>query len=390
MALVWIAHLEGGPQRVNHAAARVGSYIYSFGGYSTGENFEHPKPMDIHVLCTVTNRWKSLPTPTDPHEIKKCVPYQRYGHTACAYGTKIYIWGGRNDSAACNRLFCYDTVSQKWSCPTVKGSIPGARDGHAACIINDKMYITGGFIDHEQFAEGLHALDLTTMTWFYIQTKSGPSYRDFLSATAIDGKIYVFGGRGDVYEPYHTGQETYDNTLYMYDPQTNDWAVKEDSQNAPVGRRSLSTFAHNHRLYIFGGYNGLKKAHYNDLYYYDTIRNKWSGELNTLGNRPCKRRRQTCIAMGGRVYLFGGTSPGSDFKYVESDDEESDTIERGLVDLNDLFILDLNPSLKTLCLVAVINYKLDVTELPKSIRMEILWMTQNNNISKPLSRPCTG
>lgn len=108
-----------------------------------------------------------LPITTDPKELK-CVPYQRYGHTACAYGQKIYIWGGRNDRSACNRLFCYDTEKQQWSCPTVYGCIPRARDGHAACIIGDKMYIIGGFIDDEQYAEGLHALDLRTMTWEYI------------------------------------------------------------------------------------------------------------------------------------------------------------------------------------------------------------------------------
>jgi hypothetical protein len=29
----WSVHLEGGPRRVNHAAAAVGDRIYSFGGY---------------------------------------------------------------------------------------------------------------------------------------------------------------------------------------------------------------------------------------------------------------------------------------------------------------------------------------------------------------------
>jgi hypothetical protein len=29
----WSVHLEGGPRRVNHAAAAVGDRIFSFGGY---------------------------------------------------------------------------------------------------------------------------------------------------------------------------------------------------------------------------------------------------------------------------------------------------------------------------------------------------------------------
>ena len=31
--MLWSVHLEGGPRRVNHAAAAVGDRIYSFGGY---------------------------------------------------------------------------------------------------------------------------------------------------------------------------------------------------------------------------------------------------------------------------------------------------------------------------------------------------------------------
>lgn len=52
MAMVWTTRLEGGPRRVNHAAARVGNSIYSFGGYCTGHDFRQLKPIDVHILCT--------------------------------------------------------------------------------------------------------------------------------------------------------------------------------------------------------------------------------------------------------------------------------------------------------------------------------------------------
>lgn len=50
--MYWTAHLEGGPRRVNHAAAAVGELVYSFGGYNTGENYNEQRPMDVHVLNT--------------------------------------------------------------------------------------------------------------------------------------------------------------------------------------------------------------------------------------------------------------------------------------------------------------------------------------------------
>jgi len=48
----WTVHLDGGPRRVNHAAVVIGSYIYSFGGYCTGENFDEVRAIDVHVLNT--------------------------------------------------------------------------------------------------------------------------------------------------------------------------------------------------------------------------------------------------------------------------------------------------------------------------------------------------
>ena len=48
----WTVHLEGGPRRVNHAAAAVGPHVFSFGGYCTGESYGHWKPIDCHILDT--------------------------------------------------------------------------------------------------------------------------------------------------------------------------------------------------------------------------------------------------------------------------------------------------------------------------------------------------
>lgn len=37
--MYWLAHLEGGPRRVNHTAVAIGDYIYSFGGYCSNEDY---------------------------------------------------------------------------------------------------------------------------------------------------------------------------------------------------------------------------------------------------------------------------------------------------------------------------------------------------------------
>jgi N-acetylneuraminic acid mutarotase len=94
---------------VNHAAVVVEDKIYSFGGYCTGDNYRRRRPMDVHGLNTSNFRWCALPLPKQNDPQSACVPYQRYGHTAVAFGDKIFVWGGRNDEADCNVLFCFDT-----------------------------------------------------------------------------------------------------------------------------------------------------------------------------------------------------------------------------------------------------------------------------------------
>lgn len=387
--MYWTVHLEGGPRRVNHAAVVVTDKIYSFGGYCTGENYHKRRPMDIHILNTANFRWCALPLPRHNDPQWSCVPYQRYGHTAVAYGDKIFVWGGRNDEAACNILFCFDTSSLQWSCPQVSGMIPGARDGHSACIIDHCMYVFGGFEEEiDRFSQDVHALDLRTMKWRYVIAQGEPpSYRDFHSATTLGHRMYIFGGRGDLNGPYHSQEEVYCSDIMYLDTFTGRWHRPVTSGNVPMGRRSHSAFVYQDYLYIFGGYNGLCDEHFNDLYRFSAERNEWC-IVQTHGRPPSKRRRQSCLVVGDKVFLFGGTSPfpGHHPCYLqELDDGHAEGLDTKLMDHNDMHILDFAPSLRTLCMLVVIQYRLDQLWLPEDIKMELHAMTTNNSISRSLN-----
>lgn len=69
--------LPSGPRRVNHASVSIGDYIYSFGGYCSGEDYRLSRPMDVHVLNVLNLRWSLLPTRKDKKYPN--VPFQRYG-----------------------------------------------------------------------------------------------------------------------------------------------------------------------------------------------------------------------------------------------------------------------------------------------------------------------
>jgi len=440
--LRWTIRLEGGPRRVNHAAVAIGDKIYSFGGYCTGEDYENTRPIDVHVLDTVTYRWSIVNTGRWVGAWERIIPYQRYGHTSVAWEDKAYIWGGRNDRAgACNRLYSFDPASRTWKRPNVLGQIPGARDGHSACVIRDAMIIFGGYEeDEDRFSNEIHSFCFLTMTWTHVIVSGDPaSWRDFHSATAVgDRYMIVFGGRSDYGAPFHTNHEFYCKKVHVFDTRTNRWSQPQVLGDAPTGRRSHSAFVHKDMVYIFGGYNGNEDRHFADLWCLDPSSYVWT-ELNprggvpshrrTSGRRairttdesgaigdgggdegvpavnlvvgenydagedagvgdiegavqtnshraPCARRRQCCCVVKDSVILFGGTSPAV---------EQIEDSEFNLMDHSDLYVLDFYPSLKTLCLISVVDHKLDTSLLPRELQWEILSMTTNSNISRPLT-----
>jgi len=379
----WITHIEGGPKRVNHAAVAVGHKIYTFGGYCTGESSREYTSIDVHVLNTTTFRWTKHPVSNFPYlENDDILPYKRYGHTAVVYKDKIYIWGGRNDQASCAVLFCFDTFYHCWTAPQTTGDIPLARDGHTACVWKHYMYIFGGFEEEtDSFAKSVHVLDLETMHWRYIHTVGDePAVRDFHSAACLNDRMYIFGGRGTEsrHSLYLPGKEIYCDELWYLDLHTHKWYNPYTTGIRPIGRRSHSAFVYNDKMYIFGGYNALKFEHYNDLFEYDPVTSEWT-LIKPLGESPCNRRRQACIVVDERVFLFGGTSP------VSGAQQQSNNAEEELTDHSDMYILDFQPSLKTLCILAVYNNKLDCSILPQSLKIETENMFAPNKIT--ISRP---
>lgn len=242
------------------------------------------------------------------------------------------MWGGRNNAVACDTLSCFDTKTLEWSTPTITGNPPYAKDGHSACIIENKMFIFGGFeYLTDQYSQEVHYLNLDTLQWsFIVATGTPPSHRDFHTTVAIGNRMYVFGGRGDLNSPYNSHEEVYCPEVYYLDITEEKWIATKPTGTWPEGRRSHSackctnhdlrlvfgemllfnsqsfTGYHNGFMYIFGGYNGNTKAHFNDIYRYSILDNHWEF-INVLGSVPCKRRRQACLLYDDKVYLFGGT-----------------------------------------------------------------------------------
>jgi len=439
----WTFHLDGGPRRVNHAAVSVGYRVFSFGGYCTGENYRDMLPCDVFVLNTHNMRWSSVPKPDEnTYDPDTCEwPYQRYGHTVVAWKKFVILFGGRSDNRVCNLIYVFDTDSFKWkkyknvlsdpSAPRTKksgpdrtlvdspklpggdvtGQVPMARDGHSACVIDDSMYIYGGYVESaHQFCSDVYKLDLNAMDWRVIPaTGESPKYRDFHTATAIGQKIYVFGGRCSPIMFHVPREEFYSNQVICFDVRTGVWskplAHAEQSAALPEGRRSHSALNLHGNLVIFGGFNSKTNKHKNDLWMYKVENNSWE-KLNPSGKGPGPRRRQAFCLVGSQIFVFGGTSPyngppisftPSQLQFMPEQMRDGETLK--LIDHSEMFVLDLAPSLKTLCIDALTrpagsteessgsrrpDWRGMAGQLPKSILEELNNATQPNDISKPL------
>lgn len=100
--------------RSSHTLTVVSGHAYIFGGKTeTGELAGN----EVHIVTL------PLTTRTEGEPDYKCVPAlgeddvpePRFGHSASAIGTKIYVFGGRVAEDEKGRVWVFDTISLRWS-----------------------------------------------------------------------------------------------------------------------------------------------------------------------------------------------------------------------------------------------------------------------------------
>ena len=160
-------------------------------------------------------------------------------------------------------------------------------------------------------------------------------------------KMFVFGGLMDQYE--------YNKGIRVFDTDTNCWLRTPTAQLRPGERNGHSAFNYNGELIIFGGVGGIKYDALNDLWEFNPETFSWK-QVTPKGTGPSQMYCWYCCIVGDRLIAFAS----------------------GPTCIN-THILDLSPSLKTLCKLAVIQYGLDQSELTHDIRWELAAMTNNSN-----------
>jgi hypothetical protein len=143
---------------------------------------------------------------------------------------------------------------------------------------------------------------------------NSPECRCGHSASVIDGKIWIFGGRvkpkqSGFFESDKMGL-IYKNDLYCYDTASNEWLRYEPRGIGPSGRALHTATVVDRKIYIFGGANST--GHRNDtsgfcdLYELDTDTLTWvECETHNTPPSPCYGHTATYIG-DNRILYYGG------------------------------------------------------------------------------------
>ncbi|MFC1522830.1 hypothetical protein ACFL6Y_10520, partial [Elusimicrobiota bacterium] len=183
---------------------------------------------------------------------------REYGDSVLHNG-RIYVLGGTGSSGAVNfaKINPDGTVSG-WTATTALPVWNGAtvfsdQSAFGAVVYNNRIYVIGGGNPQRDGTAYAQINDDGSLgSW--TQGTRLPAARTYHSVVEHNGKIYAIGGWvGSDYNGVHFSQVNPDGTL-------GDWI--ETTPMPQVSGRWNSSFVHNNRIYVLGGYAALNKAYY--------------------------------------------------------------------------------------------------------------------------------
>jgi N-acetylneuraminic acid mutarotase len=183
---------------------------------------------------------------------------------------------------------------------------PFERSEVGAARIGDRIYVVGGFFGDGRTTGRMAAYDISEDQW--IKRRTLPKPTNHPGVAALDGKLYVLGGR-------RTSQQRTSDSLFRYTPAKNRWRRLPD---APTARAAMGLAATGDRLYAVGGH--LKgNFEVRRLEVYDVSQRRW----RRRAAMPTGRNHLTALFARGTLWAIGGRqSGGANLATVERYDPE--------------------------------------------------------------------
>jgi hypothetical protein len=166
----------------DHAAVAVGSVMYVLGGFDGG-TFS----ASVHKFDSAQGIWSEVAP----------MPHTRVAHSACVFGSDIYVFGGCNDRfRSVDNVYKYDTERDAW---TILTSMPVVGDYLGVAALGDQIYLTG------VGNSGKEVLLLDPASGVWVNLAPTLRNRQKGSLFVLDGCVHAAGGYGN-----HTSVERYD------------------------------------------------------------------------------------------------------------------------------------------------------------------------------------
>lgn len=253
-------------------------------------------------------------------------PLQRTGHVATSYKNGMFVWGGYRETDRStrylpgNELWFYDTLLEKWTLRRTTGQVPSGTSGAIAMTLGDSLFLFGGFLDNHNTNQ-LYRLDLASGSWELVDARGHlPTPCDKMAGWTFADRLYVFGGFGvaprngatrpadfhyvlDMQAPWRG----WTNQFVEFDVPSRTWNWPSYEGKAPVARAAHAAAQIESVVYLFGGRH--QQSRLNDIHRLDLQAMKWSGPLETVGEKPCGRSWHSFTAVSSdHIVLFGGFS----------------------------------------------------------------------------------
>ena len=177
--------------------------------------------------------------------------------------------------------------AQEWR---EEAPLPRALYSMAAAAVDGDIYVAGGR-SGRRVSSDLYRYDINAEQW---RTDLPPMDhgRYFAAAAVLNGKIYVMGGRDDEDEVLES--------VEVYDPRTRRWSHAADLEEARYGH---ATVVLKGTLYVLGGADEDGEV-LETVEFYDAEEDEWVISDEWTLDQP--RTAFSTVAVGDAAYWFGG------------------------------------------------------------------------------------
>ncbi|GAB1295453.1 Host cell factor 2 [Apodemus speciosus] len=231
----------------------------------------------------------------------------------------MIIFGGGNEGIA-DELHVYNTVTNQWFLPAVRGDIPPGCAAHGFVCDGTRILVFGGMVEYGRYSNELYELQASRWLWKKVKPQPPPSGlppcpRLGHSFSLYGNKCYLFGGLANESEDSNNNVPRYLNDFYELELQHGSgvvgWSIPATKGIVPSPRESHTAIIYckkgsaSPKMYVFGGMCG---ARLDDLWQLDLETMSWS-KPETKGSVPLPRSLHTASVIGNKMYIFGGWVP---------------------------------------------------------------------------------